>query len=298
MKFYTLSPEGVPENQVLFPLLRPEFEKQGHSFTRKPYQADIILIDLHTRIADYNQDDVDYIIDSCKPICTWDEFDKGGMSSLKWPYPITDQQSKIFMHIAQNNIKAVHFCRLLDKTQKLPENLFPYEKSVSYQEPPVSKEELFNREWDIVFIANHAPSRQLISDAINNDGRLKCLTMIGAEKISFEKFVEIHKTGKLFISSAAGGFTDERVQCLFSISGIIRQRTDQLVKDDFTHLENCLRIDSPPTKKDLDDIYEIVNNKDRLYEIYMNGYNFVKEHYSEQYFAQYYLDTMKKEGII
>ena len=278
--------------------MRPTFIEQGHSFVDNIQDCDVVLWDLHVRHTDYKQGDIDFVLSSKLPVTSFCEYDRGGMSSDKWPYPLTDQQSKIFMHIAQNNIKAVHFCRLLDKTQKLPENLFPYEKPMSYEQLPVSKEELFNREWDLVFIANHAPSRQLIADAINNDGRLKCLTMIGAEKIPFEKFVEIHKTGKLFISSSAGGFTDERVQCLFSIAGIIRQRTNQLLLDDFTNSYNCIRASSPPTQDDLDYIYSVVNDKERLYEIYMNGYNFVKEHYSEQYFANYYLDTMRQNGIL
>ena len=287
-----------PENPVLFPTMRPTFIEQGHSFVDRIEDCDVVLWDLHTRIANYSDNDIQYLLSNKIPTVSFDEWDRGNMSNDKWPFPFTVQQSYVFVELLFNKIKNIHFCRLVDKTQKWPDNVFPYEKPISYEQPPVSKEELFNREWDIVFVANHAPSRQLIADAINNDGRLKCLTMIGAEKIPFEKFVEIHKTGKLFISSSGGGFTDERVQCLFSIAGIIRQRTNQLLLNDFTNSHDCIRISSPTTKDDLDYIYQIVNDKDRLYEIYLNGYNFVKTHYSQEYFANYYLETMRKNNII
>ena len=271
------------------------FRNNGHEFVDRIEDATCVLWDLHVRHTDYNWGDIQRLAKSDTKVAVWDEWDRGSLSKDIFPAPLTTQQFYLWGEIKG---RAIYFCRLLDKTHELPEKLFPYEKPIFYEEPPLNKDDLFNRRYDVIFIANSAPSREAIGKALKDDKRLKCHVALGEQKIPFNIFVDWHKRGKLFISSSAGGFTDERVQCLFSIAGIIRQRTNQLVKDDFTHLENCLRIDSPPTKKDLDDIYEIVNNKDRLYEIYMNGYNFVKEHYSEQYFAQYYLDTMKKEGII
>lgn len=298
-KFYTLSPEGVPENQVLFPTIRPYFISQGHFFVDRIEEADVVLLDFHSRVSPYSELDVSFLLNKDVPVVTFDEWDRGGMSSDEWPTPLTWAQQDIFNNLVLQSIPSVHFCRLLNKTKtNYPTNLYPYEKPISYCETILSPDDLFEREYDIVYIANSAPSRESIAQAIRSDGRFKYVILIGEDKIPFEDFLQIHKKGKLFISSAAGGFTDERMQCLFSISGMIRQRTDQLLANDFTHLENCIRISSPPTKEELDTIYEIVNNKDRLFEIYQNQYTFVKKYYSQEYLANYYLSTMQKHGVI
>lgn len=286
MKFYLLSPESVPHNQCLFPTFVRTFLDDGHTFVHDIRESDIVLMDLHTRISGYDQKDIDYIVDNCPKLVLFDEYDRGGMSMDLYPHPLTGQQQKIFDLIYKGRIENVQFCRLLDKTKDRLPNLYPYEKGIFYEEPPVSAEELFNREYDICFLANSSPNREAIAKSLQSDGRLKCDILIGGKKIDFPDFVARHKKAKLFVSSSAGGFTDERVQCLFSVAGLIRQRTNQLLLHDFTHKENCLRIDSPPTPQDLDDIVEIVNNKEKLYEIYQNGVKFVKTFYSPDYIAK------------
>lgn len=298
-KFYTLSPSGCPENPVLFPTIRPTFIAAGHGFTDDVQEADCFLIDLHSRLFDYDNKILDYVFKSHKSICTWDEFDKGGMSFEDWPNPLTSQQIDIFVHIMKNEILSVHFCRLLNKTKtNYPSHLYPFEKPISFEEPICTPDDLFNREYDVVYIANGAPNRERIAEALQQDGRLKCLIKLGEPKLPFDEFLALHKRGKFFISSAAGGYTDERVQCLFSIAAIIRQRTDQWVANDFTHLENCLRIDSPPTEQDLNDIYEICNNKEKLYQIYLDGVTFVKQYWSAEAMGKRYLEILTKEGIL
>lgn len=292
MRIYLLSPEGVPMNQVLFPTMIKTFEERGNVFVNGIDNCDTVFFDLHSRLSDYQQSDIDFVLQSNVPIVTFDEWDRGNMSSDEWPHPLTDQQYQIFATI--QNSRFVHFCRLLDKTKKQLPNLFPYEKPILYEETILSSSELFERPYDVVFLANTSPSREAIGQALLNDKRLKCHVSLGAQKIPFNIFVEWHKRGKLFVSSGAGGFTDERCQNLFSVAGIIRERSNQLLANDFIHLENCLRIDNPPSKQDLDTLYQIVNDKERLYEIYMNGYRFMKTHYSEEAMSNYILDTIQK----
>lgn len=297
-KFYTLSSFGLPENQVLFPTIRPVFEAAGHVFVDDVAAADVVLIDLHSRIEDYSHDAVDKIVRLQKPCVFFDEWDRGSMSKDEWPFPLRTQQRNLLLNIFLKQIKQVHFCRLLDKTKVYPSYLYPFEKPISFEEPICTPEDLFNREYDVVYIANGAPNRERIAEALRQDGRLKCLIKLGEPKLPFDEFLALHKRGKFFISSAAGGYTDERVQCLFSIAAIIRQRTDQWVANDFSHLENCLRIDSPPTEQDLNDLYEICNNKEKLYQIYLDGVTFVKQYWSAEAMGKRYLEILTKEGIL
>lgn len=297
MRFYTLSPEGVPENQVLFPTLRPTFIEQGHRFVDRIEDCDIVLFDLHSRIADYNQDDIDKLCWGRKPVATFCEWDRGSMSTEIWPYPLTNQQAEFFLHIKSGSLNAVHFCRLLDKTQNYPPNLYPYEKGVLYEEQLVGRDELFYRKYDVFFVANSSPNREKAKQILEADGRLKCNIVLGSEKIPFINWINEAKNAKFFITCSAGGFTDERMQALFSVAAQIREDTDQLLLHDFTHGENCIKIRREPTKQDIDTIYDIANNKERLYDIYLNCAEFVKKYYTREYIANDILQKILKHYL-
>lgn len=291
MKFFVLSPQSVPINPVLFPTFVNTFWAAGHEFTTNIQEADIVLLDLHTRIAPYKESDIDFLIANKLPTAVFCEWDRGSMSDEIYPNPLTPQQYAIFHEINNGNIKAVHFCRLLDKTQAYPPNLYPYEKHILHEELPVSKDELFYRQYDVYFVANSSPNRERLKQILEADGRLKCNIVLGAEKIPFKSWIEEAKKAKFFVTCSGGGYSDERMQALFSISAQIREDTDQLLLHDFTHGENCIKISREPTKQDLDTIYDIANNKERLYDIYLNCIEFVKKYYTKEYIAQ---DVLRK----
>ena len=293
-KFYTLSPESVPENQVLFPTIRPYFISQGHCFVDLIEEADVVLFDLHSRIGGYSEKDIEFICLGGVPVATFDEWDRGNMSADIWPFPLTRQQEEVSEALIKHKVRTVHFCRLLDKTKEPYNNIFPYEKPILYEEPFLTPDDLFNRPLDICFISNSSPSREKIAQALIEDGRLKCHISLGAEKIPFDDFVKEHKKAKLFLSSGAGGYSNERPQHLFSIAAILQERTDQLLLHPYTHLYNCLMIDSPPTKEDIDTIVEVVNDKERLYGIYKAGYEFMKQNYSAEAVASDILQKILK----
>jgi len=294
MKFYLLSPYSVPMNQVLFPNMVDTFVSKGHEFVDRIDDCECILMDLHSRVADYVQMDIYWAIQSGLPIVTFDEWDRGNMSEDIWPEPLTQQQYEIFNHIRKGGCKSVHFCRLLDKTQTYPYEIHPYEKPLSYEEPMLTSDELFNREYDVCFIANISPTRLNIGVHLKGYDKLKSIISIGKPKIEFNDFVKKHKKAKLFISSGAGGYTDERKQCLFSVAGLIQENHNQLLLHPFTHMDNCLMINNPPTKEDLDNIYEVVNDKEKLYGIYQRNYEFMKKYYSKEYIANNILEIITK----
>lgn len=294
MKFYTLSPSEVPENPHLFPMWTPTWIASGCSIVDKIEECDVVLMDLHSRLIDYNQQDVDILYGGDRPIITFDEWDRGNMSSDNWPNPLTKQQKGVFTCIDALGVKSAHFCRLLDKTKIYAENLYPYEKPILHEGPLLTPDELFNREFDVVFIANQSPSRERIAESFQRDIRLKTFISIGAKKREFSDFLNWHKRGKLFVSSGAGGYTDERKQALFSIAGIIQEETNQLLLHKFYDGLNCIKIDNPPTKEQFDTIYEVVNNKEKLYEIYYNCYHYMKKYYSAEYIANDILSKIKQ----
>lgn len=292
MKFYILSPEGVPINPHLFPMMKPHFIDKGHSFVNRIEECDVVLIDLHVRQFDYNSSDIFWLLGKRIPVITFDEWDRGGMSKDDWPYPLTEQQKNIFFNIWASEIKSIHFCRLLDKNKDF--KVFPYEKAIMYEEPMIGIDELFNRQYDICFIANESPSRRSIANAIEKDGRFKSIIRLAEPKIPFSNWVDAHRQAKFFGSASAGGYSNERPQNLFSISCHLQEETDQLLLHPFVHEETCLKISTNPTKEELDILYEYCNDKDGLYNLYSNNYNFMKKYYSAEYISIFMMSTIVK----
>lgn len=293
MKFYLLSPQ-CPPNPHLFPMFIDTWKENGIEITDRIEDCDVVLMDLHSRLFDYRQEDLDYIISSEMFFATFDEWDRGGMSKDVWPAPLTPQQLDFVSKFEETGQPRIHFCRLLDKSKLCPRNLYPYEKPILYEEPLLSKEQLWERPYDIVWVANTSPQREMFKGILEKDGRLKCKIILGAKKISLQGWINAHKWGKMFVSWSAGGFGDEKIQHLFSVSAMIKEANNQLFLHDFTHLENCIRPNPNPTKEDIDTIVEIVNNKEKLYEIYKNGYEFVKKYYSKEYISNDILSKIKK----
>lgn len=297
MRFYTLSP-NIPENPHLFPMWRPTFIAQGHSFVDRIEDCDIVLLDLHTRIAEYNQGDIELLCWGNKSLVTFCEWDRGSMSNDEWPYPLTNQQAQIFLHPKNGRFKTVHFCRLLDKTKTYPANLYSYEKPILYEEEPVTADQLFDRPYDICFIANSAPQRESIAKALLADKKLKCKISLGEKKIPFDDWVNEHRQAKLFVSASGGGFSNERPQHLFSISGMLQEKTNQLLLHPFTNSVNCVTISEHPTEQEMDYLKLVVNNKQELYKIYKGCIDHMKSFYTREYFANYVLSILKQENIL
>ena len=294
MKFYTLSPSSVPENQVLFPTMRPTFNEKGHEFVSIIQEADVAMMDLHSRISEYKQSDIDWLINSNLPVASFCEYDRGGMSFERWPNPLTIQQEQVFNYISRSGVKSVHFCRLLDKTKSYPENLYPYEKPILFEQEMGSADDIFNRPFDIVWIANSAPQRETLAKALRLDARLKVNIILGAKKIPYQDWIDEHKKGKLFISCSAGGYSNECVQSLFSVAGHIKERNDQLLAHPFTNGINCVSISEQPTKQEIDYLRLVVGNKDELFKIYKGCYDHMKAHYTKEAISNYILATILK----
>lgn len=293
MNVYILTPNSVLPNPHLFPQFVKTWAERGWHFVRSIEDAEIVLWDLHSRISGYDQRDIDWIVDKRVGLVGFDEWDRGGMSTEDFPFPLTSQQNEVFACL--HKIKSIFFCRLMDKTKSYaPYKIFPYEKPIMHEEPMYSKEELFNREYDITFIANSAPQRERIAKAFMDDGRLKCNISLGAQKIPLQKWVDEHRKAKFFMSCSGGGFTDERAQHLFSISAHLREATNQVRLEPYSDGINCIEVPDPPTKEQLDIIADVCSDKERLFSIYEAGYRFMKTYYSHKHIATNIAETVEK----
>jgi hypothetical protein len=288
MKIYLLSPEITP-NPHLFPMFVPHWEELGSKVVDRIQDADVVFCDLHTRIAGYNERDFEWMIKHEPKAVSFCEWDRGGMSKERWPNPLTEQQRMMKFD--------VHFWRTLEKEPYWTHlKVYPYEKPILHEETVVDENELFNREYDVVWIANTSPQREQIAKALRLESKLKCKIILGGKKMPYQDWLNEHRKGKLFVSCGGGGITDERAQHLFSIAGQIREVTGHYQLHPFTHSINCISITSDPfpAKDELDFIRYVCSHKNELHSIYQNGWFHMKQFYTSKYIAFDILNKVKR----
>lgn len=293
MRIYFISPIGL-KTPNLFDSFIPTFIQQGHSIVEDVKDSNCVFWDLFSWLGNF---DIKYLCDVINnkiPVVFFDAVDYGAMSKEKWWY---FNKAKDAWHEIINNCVTTCFMRKMDKTLDFPNWVQPYE--VCYYKDhdfkPVSKEELFKRPFDICLIANTSPTRVNVVNGLKD--HFKCDFILGEERLSHEAWLNRHRLSKFFISADGGGFSDERAQQLFSISPMIKQINNQLVLNDFISGVDCIKIDEHPSREDILELSNILNNKDKLYSIYLKGIERMKTYFSEEFRANYILETLKKEGI-
>ena len=296
-KFFTISPIGK-QSPDLFQTMIPTFTEQGHSFVSSVEEADIVLIDLHTRVGEYDQSIISHALYEKKQIVSFDEWDHGGMSKDPYPY-YTIQQKTFFDTARQINTPVIQFVRKMDKTKKYLPNTFPYEKTIQNTFPITTKEELCSRPYDFCFIGNTSPQRKSVVQGLLDGGLMGIVRWTNESgKISHEDWFNIHRSAKLFLSADGGGYSDERSYQLITVAGFLRQKNTHLQRFPFSDCINCLEVSEHPTSEEIEGIKSVLSDPDYLYEIYTEGVAFMKEHYSAEARANYILSVIKKEGII
>jgi len=273
-------------NPRLFPTFKKTFEVSRHTNTDNPNEATHCFIEIQSGDIRYDQELLSRIKDSGIPIIAFDSREYGPLNKDKWtPFELASP--------------LIYFMRNMNKDEEYPINVYPFDwayfKECDY--PTVSKDELFNREFDICFMGTESPVRTNLINGLMADGRLKlnCEYRDHTQRFSkYSQFIDEHRKAKLYLSCDGAGFTNERPNQLFSVSAMLKNKNQHKAANPFTDLQNCIEINEPPTKEDIDKVLEVINDKDKLYDIYLNGYCHTKNFYSEEWAANYILKKINK----
>lgn len=293
MKIYFISPVDYVTPD-LFSSFTKTFKEQGHIVTDNIHEADCVFFDLHTRIGGYNQSELDLIVHKNITTIFFDAWDYGAMSKEEWP---GIHISQIHDLIAFSDIKKIFFVRKMYKNKEYPSYCYPYELTM-YQDhifEPVTKDELFNRPNDICFIGNTSPTRENVTNELKK--YFKCDFVLGQERIPHDEWLDRHRNSKLFLEACGGGFGSERPYQLTNISAQLRNKTSQLFVSPPEDLINSIEINEVPTRDDLGKIRMVLNDKEKLYQIYLNGISRMKKYFNEESRSLYVLDVLKQNGI-
>lgn len=271
------------ENPHTFPTYQDTFAKNGHTETYDANEATHCFIEVIDGVTEYDQEALSIIKERNIPIICWDMREHGTMQNKKWT-PVEWLDAKVY------------FIRNTNKTETYPDNCFPidwaYFEGCDYE--LTTKEELFSREYDCCLISVESPTRRNVINGLLKDGRLNVRFefLDHTQRLQYQQWVNEHRKAKLYISCDGGGFSNERPQQLFSIAPMLQNKSDYTPCKPFTDLKNCIEINEHPTKRDIDKILKVVNDKDKLYDLYLNHYCHVKNFYSEEWIANYILKTI------
>lgn len=282
MNIIYISPNNQ-ENKHLFPVLRKTFERYGHKQTNNPLEATHCFIEMVSGTINFDFERVGKIIANGIPIVMFDNREYGSMSNEKW--------SENIFH------PLVYFVRNYDNTEDYSENVYPFDWPYfpECDFPPIGKDELFSREYDVCLLSVESPARKNIIDAILRDGRLKVnyKWLDHTQRLPYNQWLDEHRKAKLYISCQGGGFTDERPNQLFSIAPMLKVNSNHSPAHPFTDGINCIEIEERPTDEDIEKVLDIINHKEWLYDIYINGISHTKRYMSAEATAEYVLDKIR-----
>jgi hypothetical protein len=276
----------------LFSSFKKTFEENGVYETQNLDDANFIFFDCYSDLGVYDTKQIEEINNLQIPVISFQEKDYGGISTEEW------QPLDKFP-----NCKTVQFVRKLDKTKKYPHNIYPYEL-IQYQDhdfPITRPYDLFIRENDICFIGNESPFRKSVMNWLSLSGLFKIDCLFPKERIPNKEWLNRHFMAKCFVEADGGGFGSERPFQLIPVSVMLRQKNNMKRLNDWTDGVDCLEISKTPTKDEIKNIYNIFQDKDRLYDIYYNGYQRLKNYFNAEWRAKYILSVInncKSLGLI
>lgn len=307
MNIFLINPI-LKETPDLFSTFKPMFEANGHSFTDKIEEATVVFMDLYSFQANYYTRELDIVFEKKMDVVMFDGSDYGGCKdgTDTWfgfnepkNYDDIPQAQNLYWKILGRN-KVVYFMRKMDKTLTFPRYVYSFEL-LMYDNcifEPVSKEDLFNRPYDIFFAGNESPARKSVYEGLKDTGLKLDWTWTNEEgKMEYFDWLGRAKQSKLFLSSDGGGFSCERIYQLSYLATILKQKNNQFVLRDFTQGFNCLKVSETPLEKEIEFLKMILENKERLHSIYLNGIKNIERFYTSSFRSSYILQVLFQNYI-
>ncbi len=283
MNIIYISPLGQ-YNPHLFPTYKKQFT--SHWETNDPYSATHCFIEVVSGVCKYDKETINVIQEKNIPIICFDnrEFCVNG---IDW--------TPVEYH------PDIYFVRTMVKGFEYPDNVYPYDWAYfnDCDFEPASKDELFNRPYDVCFIGVESPTRTNVINALIKDGRLKVKHIFNDHliRLPHKQWINEYREAKLAIECEGGGLTSEKFLQLFSICPSLRVVNEMKMAFPFTDGIDCLEISKEPTNEEIEKIADILQDKNWLYDIYIGGIQTIKKYYSEEAVSNYVLDILKQNGI-
>jgi hypothetical protein len=312
-RLYFISPIGQ-KTPMLFDTFEKTFAEQGHCIVGNINDADVVFFDGHSGLYPYNDSEIDTVIYKNLPVVFFDQFDyfsgNGYKNTWKERYLSAvvnaEHWAKAVYRFKDHLLFKVHFMRKMSKTIQYLPNVYPLEL-IQYPDhdfKPVSKEELFSRPFDFCFIGNKAAPRNNLCSWLAR--YFRCDFVLGEPRIEHNEWLNRHRQAKFFIEcggggESGGGFRSERTYQLITIAARLACYDEQIVKNDFVDMEDTVIAGDSlgnVNQYDVNKISQVLNDKERLYEIYLKGIERIHKYFNAEYRAKYILEILEENNII
>lgn len=311
MRIFFISPIRY-ESPGLYSSFVKTFTDQGHEIVNDISKATCVFFDLHSGFAPYDDKILTWVLINSIPICVLDCHDYHQNSTDNWYWHEKNYEKKKYGEMPDwwrfvfdaraVSIPIIYFMRKIQTNNNFPKWIYPFEYTYysDHNFQPVSKEEFISRRDDVCFIGAASTKRAtLIADLLKYKA-VHVNYKFTTERIPHEDWLNEHRKAKMYLEASGGGLGSERPYQLTTVSAQLRERTNQLQVHPWTDMVNCLLIgdrEGNINETDINKLLSVLENGDKLYDIYRNGIYFLHQYYSEESRALYILDILRQNNI-
>lgn len=314
MKIFCLSPIGHTSYR-LFDSFEATFVAQGHQFVENIHEADVVFFDLHCGFAPYSESAFG-IVTNNTPVVVFEAFDWWGTQSQPAPWHglqswrsvrekrETQSWANALFNFLANKAVKLYFLR---KGQLSQRHLYPsfvrplgialYPDHVF---PLTSKEEFMSRPYDLCFIGAPSVCRANMVASLCKYGATAFNYKFTAFRLEHDEWLRQHRMAKMFIECDGGGFGSERPQQLITVAPMLKNRNDQWLPEPWYDMADCVEVGDEfgsLRPEDMNKMYQVFNDPEKLYDIYRKGVEKMQRVYSEEARSLYVLNCMKEVGL-
>lgn len=292
------------------------FTRYGHQFVGNVDDADIAFFSLSP--SGFHSESMQKVLDRRLPVVVFDCFeytspppenpDKAGAFDMEPSISWGIHWAIWLQRFMANGLVKLHFVRrMTGKWVNYPSHCRPFDHIMHHGHdfPPVSKEELNSRPYDVAFVGTvqtYPLPRENIVRSLRNTGLKVDLEIVpDAGRMEHGAWLDRMRQAKMFCAADGPGDCSNRRFELINISVMLTLRNHQILPAPWTHGFDCVMAADPfgnMEEGDEEIIRSFLDDPDKLYSIYLNGIEHMRKYNTPQARAEYVLKTMREVGLL
>lgn len=292
----------------IFGTFEATLRANGHGSTKDPAVADVVFFKLQCHFKPYDWTILNSVLERRLPVVVFDFFDYPSDEWFGWNPSrlindeiMSKQEWPVFIFKARSHTK-LYFMRGMQASRTYPDWVRPIEPAryPGCDFPLASKDELGSRLNDVCFIGMSSQQRCHVVCGLLQDGRFKVDWQFPLKRLAHAHWMHRHRSAKMFLESCGGGHGSDRPYQLMSIAPMLRQRNDRRMEHPWVHGVHCWDIgdhDGNISKAECSDLRTLLDDHERLHEIYLNGVQHMDAHFTETARSEYILKCMAEVGL-
>lgn len=315
MRIFILEPVGHKSYQ-LFDTMEETFRQMGHEFCHDVADADVVFYDLWNIGGIYCKRDVDKVLFWQRPVVGFDFKDQWGSPNHRPNWWGFDGFLILHKKAGEGQAWAIHlkqfleaglvklmFMRKMCKSWDYFDWVRPIECCIypGHDFEPATEDEFWHKRSEVCWIGNATPWRANFMFSLgrfreSGEEPMAIDCFFPNERVSNAEWIARHRDAFMFVEADGGGFGSERPYQLGFLAAMLKQKNDQRMAFPWTDGVNCVeigdelgRVEFPEWKR----VSDLCNSPHALYQIYLNGIQHLRDHYTPEARSRYVLEQME-----